>query len=365
MEKYRIYNAVPAYEIITSAAELIKKNPSILLDDMLSNKAEEYKIILPKGQKELLEQILTDAEKNGFLIQIIEADVTSGFVFQNQSALQQMALGEKPIPTSAQTYENVVQIFDLAQEKLRYVELPNGTIKTIRQQNNQTYKEIIETSGCKDSVKAIYLGYPSGHIIAESEFDQRAEEKIEYVKLIADTQCMLDELAKIAFVYRRQTCGKCVFGHEGSAQIQLILTDMTQKKGKSSDLNLLLELCTIMQSQTLCEIGSSLALTVQDAIQKYREEIEAHITRKNCQAGVCSKFVTYHIMADQCTGCTECMDACEEDAIQGKKRFVHVILQDECTQCGACMDACEEEAIVKAGAVKPRCPMRPIPCKNR
>lgn len=28
--------------------------------------------------------------------------------------------------------------------------------------------------------------------------------------------------------------------------------------------------------------------------------------------------MTYHILADQCTGCGDCMDECEEDAIQGK-----------------------------------------------
>ena len=36
-----------------------------------------------------------------------------------------------------------------------------------------------------------------------------------------------------------------------------------------------------------------------------------------------------------------------------------------CAQCGACMDACDEDAIVRAGAVRPRCPAKPIPCKAR
>jgi NADH-quinone oxidoreductase subunit F len=59
------------------------------------------------------------------------------------------------------------------------------------------------------------------------------------------------------------------------------------------------------------------------------------------------------------------MDACEDDAILGKKKFVHVIDQDECTICGKCMEACDEDAIVMAGAVKPRCPTKPIPCKKK
>ena len=75
--------------------------------------------------------------------------------------------------------------------------------------------------------------------------------------------------------------------------------------------------------------------------------------------------MTYHIIAANCIGCGECLDVCEDDAILGKKKFVHIIDQDECIQCGKCMEACEEEAIVLAGAVKPRCPKKPIPCKRK
>lgn len=75
--------------------------------------------------------------------------------------------------------------------------------------------------------------------------------------------------------------------------------------------------------------------------------------------------MTYHILAEKCVGCGDCMDACDEDAILGKTRFVHVIEQNECTQCGACMEACDEDAVVRAGAVKPRCPRKPVPCKKR
>ena len=59
------------------------------------------------------------------------------------------------------------------------------------------------------------------------------------------------------------------------------------------------------------------------------------------------------------------VDVCEDDAILGKNKFVHVIDQDECTLCGKCFEACEEGAIVWAGAEKPKCPKKPIPCKKR
>ena len=91
---------------------------------------------------------------------------------------------------------------------------------------------------------------------------------------------------------------------------------------------------------------------------------DEHISKKGCRAGVCKKFMTYHILASKCIGCGECMDACEDEAILGKKKFVHVIDLNECTLCGKCMDVCDEDAIVMAGAKKPKCPAKPIPCKR-
>ena len=78
----------------------------------------------------------------------------------------------------------------------------------------------------------------------------------------------------------------------------------------------------------------------------------------------CNKFVTFHILASKCTGCGECIDSCKDEAILGKNKFVHVIVEDDCTQCGKCLSSCEEGAIIKAGATKPKCPTKPIPCKK-
>jgi NADH-quinone oxidoreductase subunit F len=156
-----------------------------------------------------------------------------------------------------------------------------------------------------------------------------------------------------------------VFGYEGVTQLQMILKDITEKKGRASDKELMQDLCSLMKTQSLCEDGSLLAEAVLESLNTYADVFDEHIAKKACRAGVCRKFMTVHILASKCVGCGECMDVCEDDAILGKKNFVHVIEQDECTICGKCMEACDEDAIVLAGAVKPRCPAKPIPCKKK
>jgi NADH-quinone oxidoreductase subunit F len=142
-----------------------------------------------------------------------------------------------------------------------------------------------------------------------------------------------------------------------------ILTDITVGKGKGEDLELLQEICEVMQSGAVCEVGKTAAQVVLTGITTFRDEFEAHIRKKRCPALVCKKFVTYHILGENCQGCGLCAESCPEDAITGEDGYIHVIDQDECTKCGACMKVCPAEygAVIKAGGVKPRTPVEPIP----
>lgn len=75
--------------------------------------------------------------------------------------------------------------------------------------------------------------------------------------------------------------------------------------------------------------------------------------------------MTYHILVSRCDGCGKCLDACEDDAIMGKPKFVHVIDQRACTHCDRGRTVCPREAVVMAGVKKPKTPPRPIPCRVR
>ena len=184
------------------------------------------------------------------------------------------------------------------------------------------------------------------------------------MKNINEKQCPVDSLLKEVSGHKCKSCGKCVFGYEGVTQFEMLLQGITEKKGRSTDLPLMQELCGYMKTQSLCEDGVDIALAAEYAFENYQKDFEDHIGKRGCRAGVCRKFMTYHILPDLCTGCGDCMDECEDDAILGKRKFIHVIDQDECTQCGKCMEACDEDAIVLAGVDKPRCPKKPIPCKR-
>lgn len=103
---------------------------------------------------------------------------------------------------------------------------------------------------------------------------------LDQVNNLKDTQCIVDILCKMVSENECVRCGKCVFGYEGVTQLQMILGDITEKKGKSTDMAQLQELCQMMKSQSLCETGEELGAAVLAAIDAYRSDFEDHIGKK-------------------------------------------------------------------------------------
>jgi len=51
------------------------------------------------------------------------------------------------------------------------------------------------------------------------------------------------------------------------------------------------------------------------------------------------------IRAQECIGCTKCIQACPVDAILGAAKQLHVVINAECTGCGLCVAPCPVDCI--------------------
>ena len=117
---------------------------------------------------------------------------------------------------------------------------------------------------------------------------------------LTDKQCPVDELLKYVKGHKCQDCGKCVYGYEGVTQLELTLSDIVVKRSRATDMAQMSMLCKLMATQSICEEGVELAQTALAVFEQYADEFAAHISKKGCKAGVCKKFVTYHILPDMC-----------------------------------------------------------------
>lgn len=144
---------------------------------------------------------------------------------------------------------------------------------------------------------------------------------------IDEKQCVVDVLLNKVQSHPCKDCGKCVFGYEGITQLEMILKDITEKKAHSDDKALLMDLCSVMKNQSMCDDGKEIASMVLEGLNTYSDVFDEHIAKKQCRAGVCKKFMTIHILAGKCIGCGECLDVCEDDAILGKKNLSTLLIK--------------------------------------
>lgn len=153
-------------------------------------------IVIDRSWSEASAALKAAVEELQSAVEVIETDPVSRFVYANYTALFN---GKKPEKA----------IFP------KYVKA----------------KEILEQFKPAGRFKAMYFGYPMGMLLDGEDLDREICLTADYIAVYDENDCMLDRLLSIAEQYTKETCGRCVFGHEGTAQIQMILSEMSQEAG--------------------------------------------------------------------------------------------------------------------------------------
>ena len=198
--------------------------------------------------------------------------------------------------------------------------------------------------------KAVQTGGPSGGCIPEEQLDLEVgfDELTKagsmmgsggMIVLDEDT-CMVDVARYFIDFLTEESCGKCVPCREGLRQMHRILTNITQGKGKEGDIELLEELSETAVEASLCALGKSAPNPFLSTLRYFRDEYEAHIKEKRCQALSCKELISYYINPEKCQACMICAKKCPAEAIDGGKKKIHIIDQEKCTNCGTCFEVC-------------------------
>lgn len=229
------------------------------------------------------------------------------------------------------------------------VEVPMGTtLKTL----------IFDIGGGipkKRKFKAAQIGGPSGGCIPNGmedvEIDYESLQGVGAmmgsggVVVMDDMTCMVDTAKFFTNFSVDESCGKCTPCREGLKAMYDKLTDICEGRGQEGDVEFLIELGNHVNDTSHCGLGKSAANPVLSTIRYFRNEYDAHIRDKHCDALVCPDLIDFVVLEDKCKMCGACFKACPSAAIAWEKKTVAKIDREKCTKCRTCIQTCKFGAI--------------------
>ena len=95
--------------------------------------------------------------------------------------------------------------------------------------------------------------------------------------VLDEDQCVVRNTLTLARFYRHESCGQCSPCREGTGWMEKILHNIEYGKGKMSDIDLLWDIQSKIEGNTICPLGDAAAWPVAAAIRHFRDEFEWHI----------------------------------------------------------------------------------------
>lgn len=109
-------------------------------------------------------------------------------------------------------------------------------------------------------------GFPTGSMMGSGGFI-----------VLDEDQCVVRHTLTLARFYRHESCGQCSPCREGTGWMEKILHNIEYGKGKMSDIDLLWDIQSKIEGNTICPLGDAAAWPVAAAIRHFRDEFEWHV----------------------------------------------------------------------------------------
>lgn len=90
---------------------------------------------------------------------------------------------------------------------------------------------------------------------------------------------ILEVLKAVAKFYSHESCGQCTPCRIGTSWINKIVGRIAGGKGQKDDLDTIIRLAENIKGKTLCPLGDAAALPLLSLCRKFRQELEAYLTR--------------------------------------------------------------------------------------
>ena len=92
-----------------------------------------------------------------------------------------------------------------------------------------------------------------------------------------DTTCIVRNTWNFSRFYHHESCGQCSPCREGTGWLEGVLHRIETGHGREEDINLLWDIQSKIEGNTICPLGDAAAWPVAAALRHFREEFEYHV----------------------------------------------------------------------------------------
>jgi NADH-quinone oxidoreductase subunit F len=362
--------------IIDELLKMIKRinghRAVIVMDSQYQSAFESLKEAIAQNQTaiqleiKLVENKMMLAEPSA-LITYLERGKALGFDYLSEA--ETLSFEDKPVLViSGETLINQNEDGIQNNPKIRCYQLTGEGIEKCIVEDRADLKisTLLEKNNINlESVKGVCVGGWRGQLLNRTGLEVAIADNLTGgIQVFTEKNCIVDFMKQVLEILKSESCGTCALCRQGLLQIFFMIKDITAKKGRTNDVKDMLEIAEAMSATANCDFGKNAAALIISAVVNFEDEFEKHIDRGRCDALVCKKMITYHILGEKCQGCGACYSICPHNAIAGSDNMIHLIDQEKCDQCGDCLTECNKagyQAIVAAGGVKPKTPVEPVP----
>lgn len=146
-------------------------------------------------------------------------------------------------------------------------------------------------------LKFVQLGGSSGACIPEELLDIRLDfdELKKYdiglgsgaILVVDESTCILDFMKTTMGFFKHESCGKCTPCREGNRHIIKILNRIQSGQGSESDIQLMLNISSLMKDASLCGLGQAAPTAIFTTLKYFEDEYKEHLDGY-CRSGICS-----------------------------------------------------------------------------
>jgi NADH-quinone oxidoreductase subunit F len=102
------------------------------------------------------------------------------------------------------------------------------------------------------------------------------------IMVMDDTTCMVRVACVVSYFFRDESCGQCTQCREGTGWVNKLCQRIERGLGSSQDVDVLADVPSLMEGQTICAFADAAAWPIQGLIRHYRGEFELHVREQKC-----------------------------------------------------------------------------------